>query len=67
MGTLGVGIVNSMAFSLLANSSMEVDERQEMELTIKSLSIYVGPSGSTRLSNPAKPHPSARKDERTAT
>jgi hypothetical protein len=28
MGTLGVGIMNSMAFSLLANSNREVDEIQ---------------------------------------
>jgi hypothetical protein len=28
MGTRGVGIMNSMAFSLLANSSPEVDENQ---------------------------------------
>jgi hypothetical protein len=28
MGTLGVGIMNSMAFSLLANSSPEVNENQ---------------------------------------
>jgi hypothetical protein len=28
MGTLGVGIMNSMAFSLLANSNPEVDENQ---------------------------------------
>jgi hypothetical protein len=28
MGTLGVGIMNSTAFSLLANSSSEVDENQ---------------------------------------
>jgi hypothetical protein len=26
--TLGVGIMNSMAFSVLANSSLEVDENQ---------------------------------------
>jgi hypothetical protein len=31
MGILGVGIMNSTAFSLLANSSTEVDENQEME------------------------------------
>jgi hypothetical protein len=37
-----------------------------MELTIRSLGIYVGPSGSTRLSDPAKPDPSARKNERIA-
>jgi hypothetical protein len=66
VGSRGVGIMNSTAFSLLANNSTEVDENQEMELTIGSLSIHVGPSGSTRLSDPAKPGPSARKDERTA-
>jgi hypothetical protein len=32
MGNLGVGIMNSTAFLLLANSSAEVDENQEMEL-----------------------------------
>jgi hypothetical protein len=36
--------MNSMAFSRLASSNPEVDERQEMELTIGSLSFYVGPS-----------------------
>jgi hypothetical protein len=46
--------MNSTAFSLLASSSLEVDENQKMELTIGSLSFYVGPSGSTCLSNPAK-------------
>jgi hypothetical protein len=35
-----------------------------MELTIGSLSFYVGPSGSTRLSDPAKSGPSASKAER---
>jgi hypothetical protein len=64
MGTLGVGIMNLMAFSLLANSSSEVDESQEIELTIGSLSFYVGPSGSTRLSDPAKSGPSAIKAKR---
>jgi hypothetical protein len=39
MGTLGVGIMNSTAFSLLANSNLEVDKNQEMELTIGSLSF----------------------------
>jgi hypothetical protein len=34
-----------------------------MELTIGSLSFYVGPSGSTRLSDPAKLGPSATKAE----
>jgi hypothetical protein len=32
VGTLGVGIMNSMAFSLLANGNPEVDENQEVEL-----------------------------------
>jgi hypothetical protein len=61
MGTLGVGIMNSTAFLLLANSSPEVDKNQEMELTIGSLSFYVRPSCSTRLSDPAKLGPSTRK------
>jgi hypothetical protein len=39
MGTRGVGIMNSTAFSLLANSSSEVNENQKMELTIGSLSF----------------------------
>jgi hypothetical protein len=64
MGTLGVGIMNSTAFLLLANSNPEVDESQEMELTIGSLSLYVGPLGSTRLSNLAKSGPSASKAKR---
>jgi hypothetical protein len=53
--------MNSMAFSLLANSSPEVDENQEMELTIGSLRFYVGPSGLTHLLDPAKMGPSASK------
>jgi hypothetical protein len=56
--------MNLMAFSLLANSNPEVDESQEMELTIGSLSFYVGPSGSTRLSDPAKSGLSANIAER---
>jgi hypothetical protein len=64
MGTLGVRIMNSMAFSLLANSNPEVDKSQEKELTFGSLSFYIGPSGSTRLSDPTKPVPSAGKAER---
>jgi hypothetical protein len=55
--------MNSMAFSLLANSSTEVDESQEMELTIGSLSIFIGPSGSSRLLDLTKPDPSASKPE----
>jgi hypothetical protein len=53
--------MNSTAFSLLANSNPEVDESQEMELTIGSLSFYVGPSGSTHLLDLAKLGPSASK------
>jgi hypothetical protein len=51
--------MNSTAFSLLANSSTELDENQEMELTIGSLSILIGPSGSSRLSDPTKQNSSA--------
>jgi hypothetical protein len=61
VGTKGVGIMNSTAFLLLANSNPIVDENQEMELTIGSLSFYVGPSGLTHLSDPAKLGPSASK------
>jgi hypothetical protein len=53
--------MNSTAFSLLANSNPEVDEDQKMELTIGILSFYVGPSGSTRLLDPAESGPSASK------
>jgi hypothetical protein len=56
--------MNSTAFSLLANSNPEVDENQEMELTFGSLSFYIGPSGSTRLSDPAKSVPSVGKADR---
>jgi hypothetical protein len=63
---MGVGIMNSTAFSLLASSSAGVDKNQEMELTIGSLSIFIGPSGSTRLSDPAKPDPSASEPKKVA-
>jgi hypothetical protein len=63
MGILGVGIMNLIAFSLLANSSIEVDENQETELTIGSLSILIGPSGSSRLSDLTKQNPSASEPE----
>jgi hypothetical protein len=63
MGTLGIGIMNSTAFLLSANNSPEVDENQKMELTIGSLSFYVGPSGSTCLLDPAKSGPSTNKTE----
>jgi hypothetical protein len=55
-----------MAFSLLANSSTEVDENQEMELTIGSLSILIGPSGASRLSDLTKQNPSASEPETVA-
>jgi hypothetical protein len=63
VGILGVGIMNSTAFSLLANRSSELDGRQEMELTIGSLSIFVRPPGLSRLSDSTKPNPSASKPE----
>jgi hypothetical protein len=55
--------MNSTAFLLLANSSTEVDGNQEIELTIGSLSLIIGPSGSSRLSDSTKPDPSANKPE----
>jgi hypothetical protein len=51
--------MNSVAFSLLANSNLEVDGNQEMDLTIGSLNFRIGSSGSTRLLDPAKLDPSA--------
>jgi hypothetical protein len=50
-----------MAFLLLANSSPEVDKNQKMELMIGRMSFYIEPSGSTRLSDPAKSGPSVSK------
>jgi hypothetical protein len=61
VGIRGVGIMNSMAFSLLANNSSEVDKNQKIEFMIGSLSFFIGPSGSTRLSDPTKLDPSASK------
>jgi hypothetical protein len=58
--------MNSTAFSLLASSSTRLDESQEVELTIESLRIFIGPSGSTRLSDLAKPDLSASKPETVA-
>jgi hypothetical protein len=55
--------MNSTVFSLLANNSTEVDESQEKELTVGSLSILIGPSGSSRLSDLTKPDPSGSKPE----
>jgi hypothetical protein len=57
VGILGVGIMNSTDFSFLTSGSTGVDEKQEVELTIGSLNIFIGPSGSTRLSDPMKPDP----------
>jgi hypothetical protein len=62
MGTLGVGIMNSAAFLLFSNP--EIDENQEVELTFGSLNFYIGPSGTTRLSDSTKLVPSAGKAER---
>jgi hypothetical protein len=56
--------MNSTAFSLFANSSLEVDENQEVELTFGSLNFYIGPSGTTRLSDSMKSVPSAGKAKR---
>jgi hypothetical protein len=58
--------MNLTAFSLLASSSSELDGNQEMELTIGSLSILIGPSGSSRLSDPMKQDPSASEPETVA-
>jgi hypothetical protein len=66
MGTLGVGIMNSMAFSFLASINPEVDGNQEMDLTIRSLNFRVGSLGSIRLSDPTKPDPSASKTTTSA-
>jgi hypothetical protein len=59
--------MNSTAFMVLANSSSEFDGSQEMELTIGSLSIIIGSSGSSRLSDSMKPNPSANKFKRKET
>jgi hypothetical protein len=58
--------MNSTAFFALANSNTEVNKNQEMELTIRSLSIFIGPSGSSRLSDPTKQDPSASEPETVA-
>jgi hypothetical protein len=56
--------MNSTAFLPLTSNNPEVNENQEMELTFRSLSFRIGPSGSTRLSDPTKSGPSASKTER---
>jgi hypothetical protein len=66
VGILGIGIMNSTTFLLLANSSAEFDENQEMELTIGSLNILIGPSGSSRLSDPTKQDLSTSEPETVA-
>jgi hypothetical protein len=90
VGTLGVGIMNSTAFSPLANTNPEVDKiqipfgtvnfqphqsnftqifesmDQDMDMTIGSLNFCVGSLGSIRLSDPAKPGPSARESKTVA-
>jgi hypothetical protein len=53
--------MNSMAFLLSANSSAEFDRSQEVELTIGSLSIFIGTSGSSRLSDLMKSNLLANK------
>jgi hypothetical protein len=61
MGTRGIGIMNLIAFSLLANNNSEVDENQKMELTIGSLGFRVRLLGSICPSDPTKLDPSASK------
>jgi hypothetical protein len=56
--------MNSTTFLLLANSSPEVNENQEVELTFGSLNFYIGPLGTTRLSDLTKLVPSVGKAER---
>jgi hypothetical protein len=58
--------MNSTAFSLLDNSSAGINGNQEIELTIGSLNIFIGPSGSTRLSDLTKPDLSASEPETKA-
>jgi hypothetical protein len=63
--------MNSTAFSLLANNNPEVDEiqipfesmDQDMDLTIGSLNFRVGSLGLIRLSDLAKPGPSASESK----
>jgi hypothetical protein len=59
--------MNSMAFSLLANSCPEVDKNQEVELTFGSLNFYIEHLGTTRLLDSMKSVLSAGKVERTTT
>jgi hypothetical protein len=66
VGIRGVGIMNSMAFSLLANSNPKVDENQEMDLMIGSLKFRVRSLGSTRLSDLVILDPSASETKTIA-
>jgi hypothetical protein len=66
VGIRGVGIMNSTAFSLLANSNPKVDENQEMDLMIGSLKFRVRSSGSTRLSDLVILDPSASETKTMA-
>jgi hypothetical protein len=61
VGIRGVGIMNSMAFLLLANICSEDDKNQKTELTIGSLSFCVGFSSSICPSDSTKLDPSASK------
>jgi hypothetical protein len=58
--------MNSTAFLLLANNRAGINENQETELMIGSLSILIGPSGLTRLLDSMKPNPSASEPETVA-
>jgi hypothetical protein len=58
--------MNSTAFLLLANSRAGINGDQETKLTIGSLNIFIGPLGSTRLSDPMKPDSSASDPETKA-
>jgi hypothetical protein len=58
MGTLGVGIMNSTAFSLSANSNPQVDK---IQIPFGTIDFRVGSLGSIRLSDPTKSDPSARE------
>jgi hypothetical protein len=62
----GVGIMNSTAFLLLANSNPEIDGNQEVELTIRRLNFRFRSLGSIRLSDPAKLDPLARETKTVA-
>jgi hypothetical protein len=62
----GVGVMNLMAFSLLAYNNLEIDRNQEMELTIGSLNFHVRSLGSIHLSDPVRLDPLARETKTVA-